>query len=450
MLDINEFSNCAHQGKEVDLNAFCEYVNSFNNVVIWGAGNLGTAVGKKFIDLGINISVYWDTCYKDIVMKNGIKVIEPFSGEFEKDETLVIYCIANLAVGSTIFLQLEERKWSHVIKGNDILQGILCPLNENTIIDSGKCNSMNICSVCSCERLVNLIKNKVKKEKLLQEEEVLFRDRIHIIINNFCNLKCKYCSYYMNSYPKELKRNVPIERICKDIDAILGALDVVGAVNVFGGETFLHPDTSKIINKILEHDNFGAIIPSTNGVGNIKKEQLEGFENPRVRLAFSNYKGCLTEAQDKKFHENIDFALSLGINATWQNYMPTWAIPVTFEDKHLPIEKLREKKKSCEFQYIYVFDGKIYPCILSYVLHTLGIANYPEEYIDIDSMKSPEELREKIIEYSKRDHFRTCSHCESTGPTITNKAGEQGFDPRYSLDRYLSNNKCGDGEKNNE
>lgn len=433
VFNLESFCNAANSGEQVDLNGFINFVNGYENVILWGAGNLGTAIGVKFIELGIKLTAYWDIRANQVGIKNGVQVMEPFSGSFNKNKSLVIFCIANVPVGPNLYRQLFDNKWPNIIKGTDVLQGIICPLSKETELNTQICNQYDMCTVCSCQRLDNIVKHKVMERERIPEDEILSFDRIHMIVNNFCNLKCTHCFLYMNSYPNERKKNVPLNRILKDIDAVFEAVHSFGVVNVFGGETFLHPEISKIVKKILEKKNFGSAVVSTNGTLRIKESQLEGFQDPRLRLAFSNYIGSLSEEQENLFKENIKFAISLGVNAKSQNELPNWNKSSTLDVKDANIEILKQKKSTCGVVFLYVFDGKVFPCAFSLSIYDLGIADYKSDYVDISSAKSREDLRHNIREMVNRTHFSCCAHCGADGSDLATKAGEQGFDERYKL-----------------
>lgn len=434
MLDIQEFCRAANEGEQVNIDGFKKYLENFEDIVLWGAGNLGNAIGKRFIELNLKISAYWDIRANDIKQLNGIKVIEPFTGGFNEKKSLMIFCIANVPVGPNLYRKLGEHGWENILKGNDLLQGLICPLSNEKELNTKICNDFDICSVCSCQRLSNIVKNKVLTTTDVEKKDLLSFDRIHFIVNNFCNLKCTHCFMYMNSYPNERKKNMELGRILEDIDLVLEAVHSFGVVNVFGGESFLHPNISLIVKRILEKRNFGSVIVSTNGVANIKPEQLDGFQDGRVRLAFSNYIGSLEPNQEKKFYENISFAKSLGVNAKSQNELPNWNISSTLTNKHNTVEEMKLKKSNCGVVFLYVFNGKVFPCAFALSLYDLGIADYSTDYVDIAASKSTSDLREKIRKLVSRSYLQSCGHCAAPENCLTNKAGQQGFDPRYSIE----------------
>lgn len=432
MYDLEKFYTDVYSGNDVDKEAFINYMKSFKNIIIWGAGNLGTAIGKKYIELGINISVYWDTNWQKIIERNGIKVIAPYKGDFDKSETLVVFCIANVPVSPKLWKELYSKDWINRLRGLAVLQGFICTMSKEKELDTGVCNRQNICTVCSCERLNNIMKHKAMLKRSISEKELLCFDRVHFIVNNFCNLKCTHCYLYMNSYPLERKKNIPIDELKKDIDKVMEAVDSFGVVNVFGGEPFLHPDISEAVEKILEKDNFGALILNTNGIAKMEEKQLKGLENRRIRLAFSNYIGEISDKQESIFRNNMNRAKDRGIQVQCQNELPTWNISSTLGNNNISDEIKKEYKKNCGVVYLYVFDHKIFPCSMSMSIYDLGVADYPGDYVEIREDETAEELKEKIRALINKEYYQCCGHCDHE-LGLAHTAGEQGFIERYMI-----------------
>lgn len=431
---IQHFLNGARNGDLQDPQVFVDFSRQFDSVIIWGAGNLGSALGKKLAEVGTTVSCYWDTQAGKIKTCNDIPVTTPFGGSFDKRTTLILFCIGNVAVGPNIYRQLAENGWMHVVHGNDLLQGLLCPLSNDRPANARICNSFDICSVCSCERLHNIVRASAARKQNIRQDETLSFDRVHFITNNVCNLKCTHCFLYINSYRKERKQNVKTAQMLQDIDVVLRAVHSFGVVNMFGGEPFMHPDIDRLIGQVLSHDNFGAVIVNSNGVARIKPQQLASMKDGRVRLAFSNYLEVIDEKKKTVFFKNIENAKLAGINAKYQNTLPTWNISSTLEDKGDSVETMIQKKNTCGVRYLYVFDGKLFPCSFTLSIHDLGVADYENDYVCLDPNKSPEEIRDSIRALIARPHYRACGHCEAFGsPALTSSAAEQGFDKRYAL-----------------
>lgn len=439
MFSLEKFYEDAHNGSETDIEGLCGYLKEFQNVIIWGAGNLGTAIGMKLQAKGIIISSYWDSNYKKIVERNGIKVIKTYDGDFDKNTTCVIFCIANVPVSPKLLAELQAYGWNHVVLGLALLEGMICPFSNEKEFDTGICNSMNICSVCACERLSNMMKYHVMREKNIKKEEVFSFDRIHFIVNNFCNLKCTHCFMYMNSYPPGRKRNVELEKMKRDIQILFEAVDSFGVVNIFGGEPFLHPDLSRIVEEIRKNKSFGSIIINTNGLAKIKEEQLEGLDDKRIRLAFSNYMKSISENQIEQFNDNVALVKKHNITVGIQNELPTWNISSTLCKNECSKEDMKRYKDRCGVKFLYVHNGKIFPCAMCLSINDMEIADYKTDYIDIETCKDAREVRSKMIEMINRDYYCTCQHCDQD-TAITTIAGEQGYNARYALPKQKGKN----------
>lgn len=431
---IQPFLLAARNGDRMDPEVFVDFCRQYQAVVIWGAGNLGTAVGRKLLELGVTPACYWDTQADRIGSRNGLSVITPFSGSLDRETTLVLFCIGNVAVGPNIQRQLGENGWQHVVHGNDLLQALLCPLTNDQPADARVCNSFDICSVCSCERLHNIVRADAARKQGIAPQGQLSFDRVHFITNNVCNLKCTHCFLYINSYPKARKQNVATQQILQDIEVVMRTIHSFGVVNVFGGEPFLHKDIDHIIRGVLAHDNFGAMILNTNGIEPIKPEQMLPLKDSRVRLAFSNYLEVLDEKRAAAFHRNIEMARAAGVNAKYQNSLPTWNISSSLEDKNDNEETKRQKKRDCGVRYLYVFDGKLFPCSFTLSIHDLGVADYPSDYVELDPRKDNNDLQTEIRRLLDRPYYDACGHCEAFGsPALTSSAAEQGYNERYAL-----------------
>jgi organic radical activating enzyme len=440
--EINTFLDGARNGVRLDPQVFVSFAKKYDSLVIWGAGNLGSAVGVKLLNLGVNISSYWDIQAEKNKVCNGVSVVLPLSGQFDREKTLVLFCIGNVAVGPNIYRQLADDNWRHVVHGNDLLQGLLCPLSNEKPANTKICNSFDICSVCSCERLHNIVKTNAARVEGIHPDDTLSFDRVHFITNNVCNLKCTHCFMYINSYSKDRKQNVDTFQIKQDIDIVMKAVHSFGVVNIFGGEPFMHKAIDQIISQVLSKENFGSVIVNTNGIAKIKPKQFIGMQDSRVRLAFSNYLEVLDEQKKKVFFNNIETAKSLGINTKYQNTLPSWNISSTLEDKNDSAETMIQKKKDCGVRYLYVFDGKLFPCAFAMSIKDLGVADYSSDYVELDPLKTPEEIRNEILKLIERPHYGACGHCESFGsPALTSTAAEQGFSERYIRPKFKNINR---------
>lgn len=201
-------------------------------------------------------------------------------------------------------------------------------------------------------------------------------------------------------------------------------MDAVGAITIQGGEPFLHPDIDKIIVKLLEKKNLGIVSIATNGIFKIAEEKLKVFCDSRLNVAFSGYYDALPKEKMDIFYENIELFKRNNVPLTVGVKMPEWAMPSTLCKRNYSEEKMKAKKMACKIpeRCMQIMNGKLYPCLFSVSLHGIGVADYPEDYIDL----SEDNLSEKIKEFEELPFYYSCGHCGGIEGS-TNMAGEQGF-----------------------
>lgn len=261
--------------------------------------------------------------------------------------------------------------------------GILCPFTKETGINAHRCSATMECRQVYCHRLGNIVKSKVKNV-----ENPLHLTSVTLMINQRCSLKCKFCTLYMNEYPKEKRKDVPFEQISKDIDKFFAAMDSVGTVTIMGGEPFMHPDLSKIVNKLLEKNNFGIVSIATSGTYPIKDEQLIGLTDKRVNISFSNYEQSINENQKKMMYKNIEKVKNAGISYTVGVTLAEWAILSTLYNLGISEEDMIAKKQACVQppRCMQIKNGKLHPCDFGTAIYSLGIDDYEIDYIDFEKI----------------------------------------------------------------
>lgn len=421
MFDLNKYYAEAHSGNVVDNTELLEYVKSFDQVILWGGSFLGEAVGKYLLENDVNILNYWDLRAESIQTVNGIPCIQPFTTE-EKEKTLVVFCIGNNVIRGLLLQELNEKGYMNVLRGDYLYMGAICPFDKTTGIESKQCQGSMCCRSIFCQRLSNIVKSRS------ENKDPLHMFSITLIINQRCSLKCKCCTSYMNEYPLKERKDFPLERIYDDIDKFFDAMDSVGTVTVMGGEPFMHPELSKIVKKLLTKKNFGLVSIATSGTYPIKPEQLEGLEDKRVNVSFSNYEHALKENQKEMMYRNIEMIKKAGISYTVGVTIPEWSVPSTLYDLGDTEEQMIAKKAKCYQppRCMQVKNGKLHPCDFGTAVYSLGIADYEMDYVDIKNSKSNTELKEKIRAYIDQPYYRVCGHC--TGMQgLTSKAAEQGY-----------------------
>lgn len=409
-------------------------LKDYSQIIIWGAGHLGTVLGKELIEHGYPLVCYWDLRADNIEMCNGLPVYEPFTQVAEKGDLLVVFGVTSGLIQEASLNKLRQYGCAY-IQGMDIYQELICPIDKDHF-DITECCGRIECNVDTCSKLNRLIYERYyRQDKILLETGYLF-------ITQRCSLKCKYCIAYMNSYPVEDRIDYSLPRVLKDIDALAESCSYIKRVVVYGGEPLLHPHISDIVEHLLKKDNIGIIDIVSNGIYKQPQSELIKLKSDRVRVEFSNYEEALTSDQIEVRNRNYNELKEIGLNPFLHNVTPEWIKPRTFYNKNLDSEDKARLKKFCDYfvasndnrikQSMVIANGRFYPCRMSCSIHTLKVADYPEDYIEIDNYTA-NEMVDSLESLYRKPFFESCGHCEAKQGEITPIAGEQGFDERYSL-----------------
>lgn len=410
MFRLEEFYMQCESGEKVNPEAVVTYIKSFETVIIWGAAGMGKAIGRFLESEQIQTLIYWDQRYEEIGPIGGRKIQPPFSGEYDREKTVVIYSIPNHVIMKNLMRDLEKNGYKNVIRGDILYSGILCPYCNGDVPSAKRCWMQGECRSVICKRLQTITQYRENEKKPGDRIDLTYNC---FIINSICNLDCTHCVQFINNYPVKARYNVPTEAICRDIDLWLEMIDSVGTISVMGGETFMHPDIAKIANKFAEHDNFGFVSFPTNGLYPIKPEQLEGIEDPRIVIAFGAYQHVASEKQLEIYEKNIELIKSYNIAYTESRHLPTWVIPSGLYQVSNDIEYMTRKKQNCPMppRNLQIRDGKVHVCDRGVALYAMGVADYPEDYFILTNKSSMEEKRELFRQFINRPFYYTCGHC---------------------------------------
>lgn len=426
----------AESGEIIHIEDCLRQINNYKRIVIWGAGNLGSVLGKSLVDYGVEIEAYWDTRYEIIKECNGFPVREPLKGIGDKSQLLVIFCITNAFVIPQLYEKLIEEKIQYM-EGVYVYQALLCPISINDF-DIRECYSRKECNVATCKRHSNVM------YRIYDSKEKLFINTLDVYLTQKCSLGCKYCYVYTNSYPLEKRIHFDTEQILQNIDTICDAASHIKRMVPFGGEPFLHPDIGIIVEKMAGKKNVGVIDLISNGIYSKPDEVLKQLKYDNVKINISNYNNALPEKLIRIREENIKRLQILGLNVVVHNDTPQWRKPGLLMDNHLSKEQLTHKKACCgnfcnigtvekdSVETLVIKGGRLFACQHCDTIYNLGIVKNAEDSVDLSETRTSEELAKKIKDLIHRDHYQACRFCNPS-TEVVEVAGEQGIDDIYRI-----------------
>ncbi len=420
IFDIEQFYNKAEAGEETDLDGFKNYLESFRYVIIWGAGNLGTALGKGFIDQKIKVDGYWDKNFAEIGERNGLPVEEPFSDGRAPEETLVIIGIVNGTLSHTWQKgMLESKGYHHYLLGMYVYEAVVCPLRKGMTYDAKLCTSTSVCNFNTCKKYLNVLKGKKQKTGLTVHV-------LEFIVSSRCTLDCKYCGQQAGDTKRrfpEKYRDYPAEEIMRSADLVMDRLDAVGTFSVIGGEPFIHPQIREILKHFLSKENVGIISITSNGIFKLDDELLEVLKDKRIKINFSNYTYFLDEKKKALYDENVTKLEVAGISCNTGT--PIWGIvnDELRDDPDFSDETLDSRKTACVFGPS-IAGRYMYACPSTERYARMEIHDVSDDVIELQD--DNEGLTEKIRDMINKKHYIACGFtCTNSkgGPIIP--AGEQ-------------------------
>ena len=431
MLDMDQFCESGPAGEKQDPHEVLEFIRQKKHVVIWGASYLGHSVGSFLQAQGISIDQFWDIRAEEIGTCLGVPVQLAFSGTFPEQETLVIYCISDGHVQGWLLKELANRGYLTPLSGWHLFMGAICPFNTtDAAIDIGHCLQSHGCNHIFCPRLSNVFFSSRAKAVAPPEDPINLYTAT-LIVNQSCNLSCKYCSSYMNAYEKGQRVHFKAEHISRDIHNFVKAVDAIGSLTVMGGETFLHPDLPKILRDLVGIENIGAISIATNGTVPIPEAGLDAYVHPRVLVNLSNYTKALPENQQRIFEANQRLFDKHGINYRVDTTGKYWVMPSTLYDLGMSDAEKAARKDSClaPLSCMQIKNGKLHPCDFGNAVTSLGLSSDPSNVVDLTDADITR-LRGSIRAYMDLPFHEVCGRCRddiySFGSDVDGIAGEQG------------------------
>ncbi|MDR1648042.1 MAG: hypothetical protein LBR88_08430 [Zoogloeaceae bacterium] len=141
---IQPFLEAARQGETVAAETFVDFARGFERLVLWGAGYLGSALGKRLQELELAFH-YWDLRAETLKAVNGVPVELPFSTDFPPETTLALSCISGNTTRYTALKELQ-RRYPNTLLGVDLFYALLCPNRRTAKPDPRYCNTFPQCN----------------------------------------------------------------------------------------------------------------------------------------------------------------------------------------------------------------------------------------------------------------------------------------------------------------
>lgn len=248
--------------------------------------------------------------------------------------------------------------------------------------------------------------------------EKLTARRLAVVPTTNCSLNCRLCADFLNGPVK--RRDIPLEDVCRDIDACFQLFDYVEWLQFVGGEVFVYRDFAKLLDYAQKYrSRFDRLIIETNATvfpNEAEQKEILAYGGD-VSIYISDY-GKLSRARDQfvAFAEQNHIDCNLKKYHDDNQYFGGWIDNTAPHDLHEPGDVLEVNARNCpqsRLRNMHCYDGRLHRCSNSCFMLEMGLFPPKErDFVDLrDDSISLEEKREIIrqfYEYARR----SCRYCK--------------------------------------
>ncbi|GMO45479.1 MAG: hypothetical protein Ta2B_26500 [Termitinemataceae bacterium] len=254
------------------------------------------------------------------------------------------------------------------------------------------------------------------KQKLLNEKAAFMRSRlpggnhpvviprIMIMPSTKCNLRCKGCSSLFPYFTKP--SDISIEQLKSDLSVFFGAIDECVRLTI-GGEPFLYPHLSELLQFLFEIQNLYGIMMFTNSTIMPKEELLPLLQNEKIFFHISDYGHIEKMSRLAALFESKGIAFDVLSGQDWTDMGGT-------ELRNKDAKTLRYQYLNCDQGRLIkaIFDGNVYICARSARMHALGVYSCENDRITLGASDSKEEIRAKLQKLYYAESADACAYCD--------------------------------------
>lgn len=368
------------------------------SLIIFGAGRWGERLSQLCELNNISVACFCDESPDHFgTEKNGFPVfsLAQCLGQFQ--HPIFIISPKRKEIQGEISLFLEKQEGKIEFYSITTFMQEISVLRSETVMDKIWINRFKL----------DRYKNK--------ESEVLYLQSIDLMITEQCSLKCKDCGHLMQYYssPKHRKK----EEIFAYLDRIDQVFDVIGGVQILGGEPLMNQEVYEIVEYAQSKESIETVHVVTNATILPKKEKMGKFNPTKVDFVISDY-----ENERQKIPEIRSLLGELGISCDLAS-SGQWIDYADIKDYQRDEENLKELYRTCNTKNTSVLShGKLYICPRLANAHTLHAM--PEEvfqYVDLmDETKEVSQLKEELKKYFYgTTYLKACNYCNGAAiPTL--------------------------------
>ena len=229
------------------------------------------------------------------------------------------------------------------------------------------------------------------RQSILRKFEMPY---IEFFITTKCNLRCKNCSNLIPSL--ESPSSVAFEDFTNTLNSLLAKTDRLYRLKLHGGEVFLHPQLSEIIDFADKQPKIKSIRLTTNGTIIPRQTVLDAIKNSKAVVQISDYNLSNTKAAEF-------------INVLKANNIPfAYLKSQVWKDMGDFAKRTTNRFHQCAMRRCTsILDGKVYVCSRAAIMTKLGIISD----CGIPLTRNKTEFQNSIIDLYSNENI-ACLYCD--------------------------------------
>ncbi len=240
--------------------------------------------------------------------------------------------------------------------------------------------------------------------------DIVYVPVVSFLMTTLCNLDCKGCLNF--NHFNSNRKHYSFERLKKDVDIFFEHVDAIGLFHLCGGEPFLYPYFTELLDYILSKysEKIYCIGTTTNGTVIPSDELCKALCNTKVKVWLDDYRENVALSREKM--QDVECKLQAnGINYE-VNVVDSW-LNIIQESNDADIEHTLVKTMSCNVPFLSLKDGKIYGCNYCDYAHEANVCDIsPSDYFDLRQETDRSYLMEYIMGYSENGYYSLCKKCK--------------------------------------
>lgn len=245
------------------------------------------------------------------------------------------------------------------------------------------------------------------QNQLIRKNDFIL-ESLDLVVTEKCSLRCSHCSNLMQYYqrPKNIDNKLNVQAL----DRLLRVVDLIGELRILGGEPFMNPEFTSLVERYYRNDRILKIVIYSNATIFPNDDVLRKLRNRNVLIRFSNY-GILS----RNLERWVDWCKKNAVEYIISSY-EKWHDCGALEKHHYSFRELKSVFVSCDCRNLpTLLRGRLYNC--PYAAHAANLGAVPLEEANEDCLS----LESDNISYSRRDieeflyhkdYLMACDYCK--------------------------------------